>query len=114
MDAGVSVLNTDEVFHGRNAVSSENCVGTSLSPLSRHGGLTMRDDTHITNVCILWHVAVSRKRIDKRVSVEMRFLDTNQRWVLNKRTLGYENEGCRRGNRSVAAKLTDVSMEMDS
>jgi hypothetical protein len=38
---------------------------------------------------------VSRKRVGKHVSAEMRFLNTNHRWVLNRRFLGYQNENCR-------------------
>jgi hypothetical protein len=34
--------------------------------------------------------------------------------VLNKFSLGYENEKYRRGNQSVAAKLAYAYMEMDS
>jgi hypothetical protein len=38
---------------------------------------------------------ICRKQVDKHVSAEIRFLETNHRWVLNKRFLGYENEICR-------------------
>jgi hypothetical protein len=47
---------------------------------------------------ITWHVAVCRKRIGKHVSTEMRCLDANHCWVLNKRTLVYDSERSRHGN----------------
>jgi hypothetical protein len=53
----------------------------------------MRDDTHINRCIHIVTLAVSRKQIGKHVSAEKQFLDTHHRWVLNKRSLGYENEG---------------------
>jgi hypothetical protein len=44
---------------------------------------------------IVTYRPVSRKRVGKHVSAEIRFSDTNHRWVLNKRFHGYENESCR-------------------
>jgi hypothetical protein len=38
---------------------------------------------------------VSGKRFGKHVSAQIRFLDTDHRWVLNKRVHGYANGSCR-------------------
>jgi hypothetical protein len=37
---------------------------------------------------------VFRKHVVKHVSAEIRFLDRNHRWVLNKGNHGYENVSC--------------------
>jgi hypothetical protein len=57
--------------------------------------------------CILWHVAISRKRTGKHVSVEMQFLDANHSCVLNKCVHRYEKwKFYTLGNQSIAAKVT--------
>jgi hypothetical protein len=54
---------------------------------------------------------ISKKRVGKQVSAEMRFLDTNHRWVLNKRSLRYGNGSCRLRKQFVAAEQTGMSMD---
>jgi hypothetical protein len=45
-----------------------------------------------TNIVIIVTCgSISRKRLNKHVSAEIRFLEINRRWVLNKGFLGYEN-----------------------
>jgi hypothetical protein len=85
-------------------ISRTGCWARIIEPngdeVTGHWKALYNEDLHNLNlrsnmVRIVTCRPISRKRVVKHVSAEIRFLETNHCWVLNKGFLGYKNERCR-------------------